>query len=84
MATSRLLVQLIPRPGGFARVQSRHAQELLDQPIHAGHVAFELADPAIATHLVERTGDDGKGRPELMGGVGGEVALDCKALLQTV
>jgi hypothetical protein len=35
-------------------------------------------------HRVERRGDDGEGGPQLMGGIGGELALHLETLFETI
>ena len=65
-------------------IQPCDAQQLINKPVHAGYIGSQLCELAVPFHDVERASNDGKGRTQLVRGVRRELALESKALLETI
>jgi hypothetical protein len=76
----------IDSPGHIKRnrIETRDPQQLLHDPVHARDIGPQFGQFLVALHRVEHGGDDGKRRAQLVGGIGGDFALNRESLLQPV
>jgi len=65
-------------------VETRHTQQLIDQPIHARNVLPQLCEIAVAFDAIEFCRDDRERRPELVRRIRGEPALHDETVLESV
>ena len=66
------------------RFQLGHLQQLLHQAAHAGHILAQRRRDSAVAQRVEMGGEDGQRRAQLMGGIGGEVALGTETLVEAI
>jgi len=59
-------------------------QELLDESVHASDIGLEFRQFSVALHRVERSGNDGQRRAQLVRRICSELALHGEALLEPI
>src|SRR5215469_15255382 len=66
------------------RVETGDAEQLLDQPVHSRDLFSERRQLTVSFERIKPRCDDGQRRSQFVSGIGGEPALNHKALLQPV
>ena len=66
------------------RFQLGHLEQLLHQAAHAGDILAQRRRDSAIAQRVEMGGEDGQRRAQLMGGIGGEVALRPETLVEAI
>ncbi len=66
------------------RIQTSNAHKLIDEPVHARDISFDLGYLTILLNDIEGGRDNGKRCAQLMGCIRGELTLKVEALLKAV
>ena len=77
-------IRLVRDIDRFHAIEARDAQQLIDQPVHAGGVVPQLLDLRPILERIESGCEDGKRRAQLVCRVGRKLPLYGKTLFQSI